>query len=115
MKRALLLIAAVVTGFFVNAQLLSWNPPFPKEDDPSQNLVITVNANLGNKGLLNYTPANDVYVHIGVITNLSTSETNWRYVKFNQNFNQPNAQLQAASAGSNQWQFSITGSLKTYF
>ncbi|HWI90339.1 MAG TPA: alpha-amylase family glycosyl hydrolase [Flavisolibacter sp.] len=115
MKRMLLLAIATVVSCFVNAQLLTWSPPFPQENDPSQTLVITVDAAKGNQGLLNYTPATDVYVHIGVITNLSTSPTNWLYVKFNQNFTQPNAQLQAVYAGNNRWQFTITGSLKTYF
>jgi glycosidase len=115
MKRMLLLSIAVAISVVLHAQLLSWTPPFPKEDDPSQTLVITVDAAKGNQGLLNYSPTTDVYVHLGVITNLSTGPTNWKYVKFNQNFNQPNAQLQATYAGNNKWQFTITGSLKTYF
>jgi 1,4-alpha-glucan branching enzyme len=115
MKRMLLLVIATAIGFAVKAQLLTWSPPFPTESDPSQTLVITVDATKGNQGLLNYTPTSDVYVHIGVITNLSTGPTNWLYVKFNQNFSQPNAQLQASYTGNNKWQFTITGSLKTYF
>ena len=99
----------------MSAQLLTWTPAFPTENDPSQTLVITIDAAKGNKGLLNYTPAGDVYVHTGVITNLSTSQTDWRYVKFNQNFNQPNSQLQATYTGNNKWQFTIGGSLKTYY
>lgn len=115
MKRLLLLFIATCCGVLSYAQLLTWTPPFPTEDNTSQTLVITVDASKGNQGLLNYTPATDVYVHTGVITNLSTSSTNWRYVKFNQNFNQPNPQLQATYAGNNKWQFTITGSLKTYY
>jgi 1,4-alpha-glucan branching enzyme len=113
--RSLLALVAVLLCHVVHAQLLTWTPDFPVENDPSQTLVITVDANKGNKGLLNYTPASDVYVHIGVITNLSAHPKDWRYVKFNQNFNQPNPQLQAASLGNNKWSITITGSLKTYF
>jgi 1,4-alpha-glucan branching enzyme len=115
MKRMLLLSIAAFFGLAINAQLLTWTPPFPKEDDPSQTLVITVDATKGNQGLLNYTPTSDVYVHTGVITSSSTGPTNWKYVKFNQNFNQPNPQLQASYIGNNKWQFTITGSLKTYY
>ncbi len=111
----LLVAITAVLSLFVHAQLLNWSPAFPKEDDASQTLVITVDATKGNKGLMDYSPTNDVYVHIGVITNLSSSPTNWLYVKFNQNFNLPNPQLQATYIGDNQWQFTITGSLKTYF
>lgn len=115
MKQLLLFVFTVLCALFAKAQLLSWTPPFPKEDDASQTLEITVDATKGNKGLMNYAQTSDVYVHTGVITNLSTSATNWRYVKFNQNFNQPNAQLQATYLGNNKWKFTITGSLKTYY
>lgn len=115
MNRMLLMACAIVCSVMVHAQLLTWTPAFPVENDPSQTLVITLDANKGNQGLLNYASANDVYVHTGVITNLSTSPTNWRYVKFNQNFNQPNAQLQATYIGNNQWKFTIAGSLKSYY
>src|SRR5260370_24009117 len=63
----------------LNAQLLSWTPDFEKDAD---NITITVDATKGNQGLVGYTPVSDVYVHVGVITNLSTSPTDWRYVKF---------------------------------
>ncbi len=98
----------VCTG---NAQLLTWTPDFPKDND---NISITMDASKGNQGLLNYNPVTDVYVHTGVITNLSTSPTNWRYVKFNQNFNTPNAQLQAISLGNNKWKFDITN-IRSYY
>ncbi|HEY0066370.1 MAG TPA: hypothetical protein VGB46_03370, partial [Flavisolibacter sp.] len=119
MKRLLLLCMAVMAEMTGSAQLLSWTPSFPVENNPSQTLVITMDASKGNKGLLNHT-ASDVYVHIGVITNMSTSSGNWRYVRNfntpdNQVFTTPIPQLQATSIGGNKWQFTITGSLRTYF
>lgn len=95
----------------VSAQLLTWTADFPKDND---NISITVDATKGNQGLQNYNPVTDVYVHTGVITNLSTSNTNWRYVKFNQNFNTPNVQLQATSLGGNKWKFDITN-IRAYY
>jgi hypothetical protein len=115
MKRLLLLLTATCCGAFSYAQLLTWTPSFPTEDNSSQTLVITVDVSKGNQGLLNHTPTSDIYIHTGVITNLSTSSSNWRYVKFSQNFNQPNPQLQAVSLGNNKWQFTIAGSLKAYY
>jgi len=115
MKKMLLVFIASTIVVFANAQLLSWSPAFPQEDNLSQTLVITVDATKGNQGLLNYTPTDDIYVHTGVITNLSTGPNNWKYVKFNQNFNQPNAQLRATYLGNNKWQFTISGSLKSYY
>ncbi len=113
MKRMLLLFVAAMGTLVVNAQLLSWTPPFPKEDDPSQALVITTDASKGNQGLLNYTPTSDVYVHIGVITTLSTSSTDWRYSRFT--WASTTAAAQATYAGNNKWQFTINGSLRNFF
>lgn len=115
MKRLLLLLAPALMGFFSHAQLLTWSPRFPVEADAAQVLTITVDAAEGNSGLLNYTPTSDVYVHIGVTTNLSSPPTQWKYVKFDQAFNQPNAALQATYLGASKWQFVISGSLKAYF
>lgn len=104
-RRILSLVVLFMTlGLVSGAQLLSLSNQFPGE---SATVTVTMDANFGNKGLLNAT-ASDVYVHTGVITNLSTSPTSWRYVKFNQNFNQPNPSLQAISLGNNRWQFTIT-------
>ncbi len=103
---------ALLAGVFANAQLLTWSPAFPKD---TESITITVDAGKGNQGLLNHTPTSDVYVHTGVITNLSTSPTNWRYVKFNQNFNQANPQLQATYLSNSKWQFTITGNLRDYY
>ncbi len=110
MKRLILLLFAVLIIFSLQAQLLSFTTDFPLDNS---NLSITMDANKGSKGLLNH-PATDVYVHTGVITNLSTSSSNWRYVKFNQNFNLPNALLQATSLGGNKWQFNITD-IRAYY
>ena len=113
--RLLLAFVALLLCSVVHAQLLTWTPDFPTENNASQTLVITMDASKGNQGLLNHTPVTDVYVHLGVITNKSANATDWKYVKFSQNFNQPNAQLQATSLGNNKWSFTIPGSLRSYF
>lgn len=113
MKRMLLLVIASVTAFFVNAQLLTWSPAFPKENDPSQTLVITVDATKGNQGLLNYSATSDVYVHIGAITNKSTSSANWIGAPFT--WGSTTAGANAPSVGTNKWKYTITGSLRTFF
>ncbi len=106
---ALLLVCVIA----VKAQLLIWTPDFAGD---GSSIEITVDANFGNKGLLGYNP-NDVYVHTGVITNLSTSPSNWRYVKENANFNTPNANLKAESLGGNRWRFRILApqTIRSYY
>jgi hypothetical protein len=98
-------IAFVILLFPVGAisQLLTWTPDFPKDND---NIEITVDASKGNRGLFNYSPTSDVYVHTGVITNLSTGPTDWRYSKFTWGTT-PAAAL-ATYLGNNKWKYSIS-------
>ncbi|MFZ1260572.1 MAG: hypothetical protein WAQ93_08805, partial [Chitinophagaceae bacterium] len=102
-KFFVLFLGAVCVSEAVRAQLLTWTPNFPKDND---NIVITVDAAKGNLGLNNYSPTSDVYVHTGVITNLSTSQTDWRYSKFT--WATTPALAQATYLGSNKWQYTIT-------
>jgi 1,4-alpha-glucan branching enzyme len=104
------------TGFFLlmglvlKAQLLSWTPEFFGDN---ATITITMDASFGNRGLFGHT-ASDVYVHTGVITSSSTTPTDWRYVKFNQNFTQPNPSLLATSLGNNRWSFTINN-IRAYY
>lgn len=113
MKRLLLLLLAVFTTLFSQAQLLTWTPPFPTENDAAQSLVITLDATLGNQGLKDYTPTSDVYVHVGVITNLSTGPTNWLHTPFT--WGTTTGAANAPFVSANKWKYTINGSLRTFF
>lgn len=110
MKKGLLFLTILFFSIQSFAQLLSWSPQFPMEN--STPVTITVDAGYGNKGLLNHTPS-DVYVHIGVITNKSTSSGNWLHVVTT--WGVTNTAWQATSLGNNKWSFTIKGGLRTYF
>ena len=69
-----LLLVAFTCG--ATAQVVSTHPAFPSVDAP---LTITFDAAKGNAGLQGFTGT--VYAHTGVITNLSTSTTDWKYVQ----------------------------------
>ncbi len=113
MKRGLLSLLVILVSVCSYGQLLSWTPNFAQESTTP--FTITLDASKGNQGLFFYTPVSDVYVHIGVITNLSTGSGNWRYVKYNQNFNTANPLLQTTSLGNNKWSFTINGGIRAYF
>jgi 1,4-alpha-glucan branching enzyme len=110
MKRAftffLILFAVVCKG-----QLVTTSPLFIQEN--SSPIEITMDATFGNLGLKDYSPTSDVYVHIGVITNLSTSQSDWKYSKFTWGTTDPLAQ--AAYITTNKWKYTITGGLRNYF
>ncbi|MCU0403534.1 MAG: hypothetical protein MUE99_03215, partial [Chitinophagaceae bacterium] len=105
-----LTVLLVVCVLFTKAQVLSWTPEFFGENGT---ITITMDANFGNKGLLGHSDTN-VYVHTGVITNLSANATNWRYVKFNQNFTTTNPALKATPLGNNKWTFNIAN-IRAYY
>jgi 1,4-alpha-glucan branching enzyme len=113
MKRLLLLISAIAVAPLCFGQLLTWTPAFPVENDPAQNLVITLDATKGNQGLMNHTPSADVYLHIGVITNLSATMNDWKHVLTT--WATTPSGFQADSVGINKWSFTIPGSLRSYF
>ncbi len=69
--------------------LITTDPAFPRENAP---LTVYFNAEFGNGGLFGYT--GDVYAHTGVITNLSTSNTDWKYVVTQWGENTPETLLQ---------------------
>ncbi len=96
-----------------NAQLLSWSPSFIT--DTTSTVTITCDATQGNASLNNYTPTTDVYVHIGLITSLSTSSSNWKYVPSFSVWGTTNSQIQTTYLGNNKWQYTITGGLRTFF
>lgn len=92
-----------------DAQLLSNTPYFPLD---TSTVSFTVDCSKGNQGLYNYANTSDVYVHVGVITNLSTSSSDWRYVPFTWGTTNPAAQ--ATSLGNNKYQYTITN-IRNFF
>lgn len=59
------------------AQVVTTSPEIVQTD--SRNIVITYHADQGDRGLEGLTANSKVYAHTGVITNLSTSGSDWKY------------------------------------
>ena len=68
-------------------------------------ITLTYDATLGNMGLANY--AGDVYIYTGVITNLSTSSSNWLHV-VNPTYNAPIAAEKMTAIGNHKYTISFT-------
>ncbi|MBC7627348.1 MAG: 1,4-alpha-glucan-branching protein, partial [Ferruginibacter sp.] len=103
MKKKILVFLFLCVAFTTNAQrLLTWTPEFPQENN---NLSFTIDCAKGNQGLFNFEGGNssNVYVHVGVITNLSTGPSDWRYVKFA--YGSTNPQANATALGANKYQY----------
>jgi len=108
-KAVCLLLLSFSSVSSVFSQLLITAPAFPKD---TSSISITVDCAKGNQGLLNYSNTNDVYVHVGVITNLSSSSGDWKYVKFT--WGTADAAARATSLGNNRYQY-IINNIRTFF
>lgn len=90
-----------VAGFFAcGNKVVSWSP---RTITDTSDVVITCDATKGNRGLYNY--RGDVYVHIGIVTDLSGSPTGWLYPKFT--WGSAVAAAKMHPAGENKWSYSI--------
>ena len=79
MKRGILtlILAAALLPLTAIAQILSVTPAFPSQNDT---VTIIYDATEGNGALTGVVP---VYAHAGLITNQSTSPTDWKHVQGN--------------------------------
>lgn len=115
MKRiATVLLIAICYSITATAQLLTWTPNFAKDND---NIVITLDASKGNQGLFNYPDPNNVYVHIGVSTNLSNNGgQQWLYVNGTTGgaYGGTTPALKATSLGNNLYRYTITN-IRSFF
>lgn len=93
---------------FIHSQLITSNPIFATADD---SVEVIFDASLGSGGLENF--GGDVYAHTGVITNLSTSGSDWKYVKTNWGVNIPATKL--TRLGLNLYSLKISPSIRQYY
>jgi glycosidase len=96
---ALMLLLSFGILSALKAQVVSLTPVFPTQ---SQDVVVTFDATQGNGALAGQ---NLVYAHTGVITNLSTSPTDWRYVQGN--WGTDDSRVKMISMGNNKFQISF--------
>ncbi|PKP52331.1 MAG: alpha-amylase [Bacteroidetes bacterium HGW-Bacteroidetes-1] len=92
----------------LSAQLISAEPPFPTDQ---QQVVITFDATEGNAGLEGY--SGDVYAHTGVITNNSSSGSDWKYVVANWGVNIPETKMTRIS--TNLYTLTIGPNIRAYY
>src|SRR5665647_2516437 len=84
------------------------NPALPNETLP---VTITFDATQGTAGLKDYT--GDIYAHTGVITDQSTSVSDWKYVIATWTTNIPKAKLTRVTA--NTYTLEITPDIRSFY
>ncbi|MEO8771598.1 MAG: alpha-amylase family glycosyl hydrolase [Ferruginibacter sp.] len=111
MKKYLLFLGVILLTLPSFSQELSWTPNFAQESTTP--FTVTLDATKGNQGLMNYATTSDVFVHVGVITSLSTGASDWKYTKFT--WATTVVAAQCTYLGSNKWSYTITGGIRTFF
>ncbi|UOQ82396.1 hypothetical protein [Hymenobacter sp. 5414T-23] len=91
----------------LHAQIVTTQPTIFKDTDA---VTLIYDANQGNKALAGYT--GNVYIWTGVITNQSTSNTDWKHVK-GTSFSAPIPEEKMTPLGNNK--YSITFTPRTYY
>jgi 1,4-alpha-glucan branching enzyme len=120
MKKLFTLLSLIVTLFVTaNAQIVTPSPLLLQES--STNVTLTYNAAspLGNGGLKGMTANDPVYVHIGVITNKSTGNSDWKYVLTSwpssaSDANANTSKNRLTYQGNDLWSLNV-GNIRTFF
>jgi len=93
------------------SQIVTSNPVFVTKDYTGI-IELTYDATKGTAGLKDYTGADGVYAHIGVITNISTSNSDWKHAP---TWGDNSEKYKLTSLGNNMWKLTITPNMSTYF
>ena len=103
------LLLSVGAVFASSAQVVTTSPDVLQSS--SRNIVITFHADRGNRGLEGVAPPTKVYAHTGVITNLSTGASDWKYAPA---WGTNSEKYEMDYAGVNTWTLTIRD-INTYY
>jgi glycosidase len=100
MKQITLFLLSLLSFAFASAQLVITNPVFPNQ---TSTVTLTYDAAKGNGALKDVTGA--VYAHAGLITSLSTSPSDWKFVQGT--WGTADAKMLMTSIGNNKFTLNI--------
>ncbi len=92
----------------IYAQVITSSPVVPVHNKA---VTITFDASKGTAGLKDYTGT--VYAHTGVITDKSTSTSDWKYANKTWGENLPTHKL--TSKGNNKWELTLSPNLRAWY
>lgn len=99
MKTTYFFVLSLVISTIIQAQV-TLNPSFPTRSD---DVTVTFDASQGSMGLKDFT--GDVYAHTGVLTDQSSSNSDWKYVKTDWGVDDPDVKM--TRKGTNLYELSF--------
>jgi 1,4-alpha-glucan branching enzyme len=109
MTRIYFFLASLSIFICSKGQVVTTTPALPIDNQP---VTITFDATQGNKGLVGFT--GDVYAYTGVITDKSTSNSNWLYVKESSWTDNP-ASCKMTRIDANHYSLTISPSIREFY
>ncbi|NCA76172.1 MAG: T9SS type A sorting domain-containing protein [Alphaproteobacteria bacterium] len=103
-----MIMALIVIPFLLRSQTVVTIPVYPTDID---SCTVVYDASLGNAALINF--SGSIYAHTGVITDQSTSPTDWKYVIAEWNQNIPKALM--TPLGNDKYQIRMTPSIRAWY
>lgn len=111
MKKSIISVFLLMCSFYSWSQIIVTNPVFISKDYNGE-VELIYDATKGTAGLKDYAGSDGIYAHIGVITNLSSSNSDWKHAP---TWGDNSAKYKLTSLGSNKWKLVITPSMASYF
>ncbi len=108
MTRNLTLLTLFLINLAIKAQVVTSDPSMPSDTD---SVTITFYADQGSAGLTDY--SGDIYAHTGVITNESSSSSDWKYTKADWSENIDDCKL--TKVGTNEYTLTISPSIREFY
>ncbi|OAN63685.1 hypothetical protein A8B79_14680 [Balneola sp. EhC07] len=90
------------------SQVVTFEPSFATQNDT---LTLTFDATEGNGGLEGFT--GDVYVFTGLITDKSSTPSDWKYVQ--SGWDSYPSRLKTTSLGNDKWEFKYPSSIREFY
>lgn len=111
MYQYLLIISLVFSSILIaSAQVVYTEPAFPTVDDA---VIVYFDATEGTGGLKDCNCT--IYIHTGVITNESTTSSDWKHVAMEWGVENPDWALTPVAGEANLYTFEITPSIREYY
>ena len=107
---SLLILIAILTIPALRAQVIYSEPAFATAEDA---ITVYFDATQGNAGLANCNC--DVYLHTGVITNLSSSNSDWKYVPTTWGVANAAWRMTPVAGQPNLYRYTFSPSLRAYY